>query len=134
MICPGSYHHQHANDHYQDKLQNGQSCKIMCDVLIRTGVGEPSHSRNIPNSKVSRGLLGTTAKLGTMRSCVIEIEAQFAADILLSRPLSGPYVTPILLLVVWPPVSSRLEPVMLIVVVVIGTPDATRTHPVTTEI
>jgi hypothetical protein len=52
-----------------------QSCKIMCDVLIRAVVGEPSRSRNIPNSKVSRGLLGTAAKLGTIGSCVTEIGA-----------------------------------------------------------
>ena len=52
-----------------------QSCKIMCDVLIRAVVGEPSHSRNIPNSKVSRGLLGTAAKLRTIGSCVTEIGA-----------------------------------------------------------
>jgi len=47
----------------------------MCDMLIRAVVGEPSRSRNIPNSKVSRGLLGTAAKLGTIGSCVTEIGA-----------------------------------------------------------
>jgi hypothetical protein len=56
-------------------------------VLIRVGIGEPSRSRNIHNSKVSRGLLGITAKLGTMGSCVIETGAQLVADMLLSRPL-----------------------------------------------
>jgi len=50
-----------------------QSYKIKCDVLIRADVGEPSCSRNIPNSKVSRGLLGTTAKLGIMRSYMTKI-------------------------------------------------------------
>jgi hypothetical protein len=78
VICPDPYRHKHANDHYQDRLQNGQSCKIRCDMLIRTNVGEPSHSRNVTNNKVSRGLLGTATKLGTMRSCVIEIGAQLA--------------------------------------------------------
>jgi len=52
-----------------------QSWKIRCDMLIRIGVGEPSRNRNIPNSKVSRGLLGIAAKLGTMGSCVTETEA-----------------------------------------------------------
>jgi hypothetical protein len=53
----------------------GQSSKIRCDVLICTGVGEPSRSRNIPNSKMSRGLLSVATKVGTMRSCVPKTEA-----------------------------------------------------------
>jgi len=53
----------------------GQSSKIRCDVLICTGVGEPIRSRNIPNSKMSRGLLSAATKVGTMRSCVPKTEA-----------------------------------------------------------
>jgi hypothetical protein len=68
----------------------GQSCKIRYDVLICAGVGKPSRNRSISNSKVSRGLLGTTAKLGTIGSCVTETGAQLTADMLLSRPLPSP--------------------------------------------
>jgi hypothetical protein len=38
-----------------------QSYKIRCDMLICAGVREPSRSRNIPNNKVSRELLGSAA-------------------------------------------------------------------------
>jgi hypothetical protein len=68
----------------------GQSCKIRYDVLICAGVGKPSRNRNISNSKVSRGLLGTTVKLGTIGSCVTETGTQLTADMLLSRPLPNP--------------------------------------------
>jgi len=56
-----------------------QSSKIRCDVLIGAGVGEPSRSRNIPNSKVSRELLIVAVKLGTIGNCVPETGAQLAA-------------------------------------------------------
>ena len=112
----------------------GQSCKIRCDVLIRASVREPSRSRNIPNSKVSRGLLGTTAKLGIMGSCVTEIGAQLAADMLLYTPLVSPCVASVLLPIVWPPVYSRLAFILVSVVVVIGTPITTRTTSVTAEV
>ena len=85
-----------------------QSYKIMCDVLIRVGVGEPSCSRNIPNNKVSIWLLGTTTKLGIMGSFVTETGAQLAANILVSRPLANLGVAPILLPIVWLLVYSRL--------------------------
>jgi hypothetical protein len=75
----------------------GQSCKIRCDVLIRAGVGEPSRNKNIPNSKVSRGLLGILTKLGTIGSYVTETGAQLTANMLLSRPLPSPWVAPGLL-------------------------------------
>jgi len=104
----------------------GQSCKTRCDVLICTGVKKPCRSRNVPNNKMSIGLLGTVVRLGTMKSCVAKVWAQLAADILLSRPLSNPYVAPLLLPIIWPPVCSRLEPVLVIVAVTIGTPIATR--------
>ena len=48
----------------------GQSSKIKCDVLICAGVEEPSRSRNIPNNKMSRGLLRVATKLGTIERCV----------------------------------------------------------------
>jgi len=112
----------------------GQSCKIRCDVLICAGVREPCRSKNVPNSKMSRELLGTAAKLGTMRSCVAEVWAQLAPNILLSRTLSSPYVAHVLLPIVWPPVCSRLEPVLVIVAIVVGVPIATRMPPVMTKI
>ena len=88
----------------------GQSYKIRCDVLIRASVGEPSCNRNIPNNKVSRWLLGTAAKLGTMGSCVTETGAQLVVDMLVSRSLASLGVAPILLLIVWSLVCSRLAP------------------------
>jgi hypothetical protein len=100
----------------------GQSSKIRCDVLICTGIGEPSRSRNIPNSKVSKELLSAVAKLGTMRSCVFETGAQLAAYMLLSRPLPSPGVAPVLLQEVWPLICSRLAPILGSVTVVVGTP------------
>ena len=111
-----------------------QSCKIRCDVLIRDGVGEPSCSKNVPNSKMSIGLLGTAVKLETMSSCVTKIWAQLATDILLSRPLSNPYVASVLLPIIWPLVGSRLEPVLVILAVFVGMPIAMRTPPIATEI
>ena len=112
----------------------GQSCKIRCDVLIHTDVGEPSHSRNIPNSKVSKGLLGIAAKLGTMGSCVTKTGAQLAANILLSRPLATAGVAPVLLPIVWLPVCSRLAPVLVSVAVAVGTPITSRMTPVMAEV
>jgi hypothetical protein len=68
----------------------GQICKIRCVVLIHAGVEERSCNRNIPNNKVSRGLLGTVVKLGIMGRCGTETGAQLTTDILLSRPLPSP--------------------------------------------
>ena len=107
-----------------------QSCKIKCDVLICGSVGETSRSRNIPNNKVRRRLLGTAAKLGIIGSCVTEIKAQLAANMLLSRPLASPCVMPVLLPIVWPPIGNRLAYVLVIVAVVIGTLVAMRTTPI----
>ena len=112
----------------------GQSCKIRCDVLIHAGVGEPSRSRDIPNSKVSRRLLRTAVKLGTIWSCMTEVVAQLAANMLLSRPLGSPCVAPILLPIGWSPVSSRVTPWLVVVAGVVGTPVATGMTLVTTEI
>jgi len=103
-------------------------------VLIHTDVGEPSHSRNIPNSKVSKGLLGIAAKLGTMGSCVTKTGAQLAANILLSRPLATAGVAPVLLPIVWLPVCSRLAPVLVSVAVAVGTPITSRMTPVMAEV
>ena len=100
----------------------GQRSKIRCDVLICTSVREPSRSRNIPNSKVSIGLLSAAAKLGTIGSCVTKTRAQLAAYMLLSRPLPIAGVVPGLLLVVWPPICSRLTPILGSVAVAVGTP------------
>jgi len=47
---------------------------------------------------------------------------------------SSPCVVPVLLPIVWPPVDSRLAPVLVSVAVVVGAPVATRMTPVTTEI
>jgi hypothetical protein len=112
----------------------GQSCKIRCDVLIHASVGEPSRSRDIPNNKVSRRLLGTAAKLGTIWSCMTEVGAQLVADMLLSRPLGSPCVAPILLPIGWSLVSSRVTPWLVVVAGVVGTLVATRTTLVTTKI
>ena len=112
----------------------GQSSKIRCDVLICAGVGELSRSRNIPNSKMSRGLLSAATKLGTMRSCVPKIGAQLATYMLLSRPLPNAGVAPGLLPVVWPPICCRLAPVLGSVTVAIGTPITSRATPVVAEV
>jgi hypothetical protein len=111
-----------------------QSCKIRCDMLIRADVREPTCSRNIPNSKVSRRLLGTAVKLGTIGSYVIETGAQLAADMLPSRPLANPCVVPVLLPIGWSPVGSRVTPWLVVVAVVVGMLVATGTTPVTAEI
>jgi hypothetical protein len=100
----------------------GQRSKIRCDVLICASVREPSRSRNIPNNKVSRGLLSAAVKLGTIGSCVTETRAQLAAYMLLSRPLPSAGVALGLLLVVWPPICSRLAPILGSVAVAVGTP------------
>ena len=89
-----------------------QRSKIRCDVLICASVGEPSRSRNIPNSKMSRGLRRAATKLGTMGSCVPKTGAQLAAYMLLSRPLSSTGIAPGLLLMVWSPICSRLALVL----------------------
>jgi hypothetical protein len=112
----------------------GQSCKIRCDVLIRAGVGEPSRSRNIPNNKVSKGLLGTAAKLRIIGSCVTEIGAQLAVDMLLYRPLVSPCVASVLQPIVWPLVCSRLAFILVNVAVIVGTPITIRMTPVTVEV
>jgi hypothetical protein len=112
----------------------GQSSKIRCDVLICTGVGEPSRSRNIPNSKVSRGLLSVVAKLGTLNSRVAETGAQLVAYMLLSRPLPSAGVAHGLLLVVWPPICSRLAPVLGSVTFAVRTPITSRVTPIAAEV
>jgi hypothetical protein len=112
----------------------GQRSKIRCDVLICAGVGEPSRSRNIPNSKVSRGLLSAAAKLGTMGSCVTETGAQLAAYMLLSRPLPSARVAPGLLPVVWPPICSRMALILGSVTIAVGTPITSRVTPVAAEV
>jgi hypothetical protein len=43
-----------------------QSSKIRCDVLICAGVSEPSRSRDISNSKMSRGLLRNWEQWGAV--------------------------------------------------------------------
>jgi hypothetical protein len=103
-------------------------------VLICADVGEPSRSRNIPNNKVSRGLLSAAVKLGTIGSYVIETGAQMAAYMLLSRPLPSTGVAPGLLLVVWPPICSKLAPVLGSVTVAIGMPITSRMTPVAAKV
>jgi len=112
----------------------GQSSKIRCDVLICAGVGEPSHNRNIPNSKIRRGLLSATTKLGTMRSCVPKTGAKLAVYMLLSRPLPSTGIAPGLLPVVWPPICNRLAPVLRSGMVVVGTPITSRATPIAAEV
>jgi len=111
-----------------------QSSKIRCDVLICAGVGEPSRSKNIPNSKMSRGLRRAATKLGTIGSCVPKTGAQLAAYMLLSRPLPSTGIAPGLLLVVWPPICSRLAPVLGSGTVAVGTPITSRATPVAAEV
>jgi len=111
-----------------------QSCKIRCNVLIHAGVGESSRRRGIPSNKVSRRLLGTTAKLETIWSCMTEVGAQLAADMLLSRPLGSPYVAPILLPIGWSPVNSRVTPWLVVVAGVVGMLVATRMTLIRAEI
>jgi len=112
----------------------GQSSKIRCDMLICTGVGEPSRNRDIPNSKMSRGLQRAATKLGTMGSYVPKIGAQLAAYMLLSRPLPSIGIAPGLLPVVWPPICSRLAPVLGSGMVAVGTSITSRATPVATEV
>jgi len=112
----------------------GQSSKIRCDVLICAGVGEPSRTRDIPNSKMSRGLLRAATKLGTMGSCVPKTGAQLAAYMLLSRPLPSIGIAPSLLPVVWPPICSRVAPILGSGTVVVGTPITSRATPVAAEV
>jgi len=103
-------------------------------VLIRAGVGEPSRTRDIPNSKMSRGLLRAATKLGTMGSCVPKTGAQLAAYMLLSRPLPSIGIAPSLLPVVWPPICSRVAPILGSGTVVVGTPITSRATPVAAEV
>jgi len=83
---------------------------------------------------VRRGLLSAAAKLGTMGSYLTETGAQLAAYMLLSRPLPNARVVPGLLLVVWPPICSRLAPVLGSVTVAVGTPITSRATPVVVEV
>jgi len=69
-----------------------------------------------------------------IRNRVTETGAQLAADMLLSRPLASPCVMLVRLPIVWPPVSSRLAPVLVSVAVAIGMPITMRTTLVTTEV
>jgi len=103
-------------------------------VLICTCVGEPSRSRNIPNNKMSRGLLSAATKLGTMGSYVPKTGAQLAAYMLLPRPLPNPRIAPGLLPVVWPPICSKLAPVLGSGMVAVGTPITSRATPVAAEV
>jgi len=112
----------------------GQSSKIRCDVLIYAGVREPSRSRDIPNSKMSRRLRRAATKLGTMRSCVPKTGVQLAAYMLLSRPLPSTEIVPGLLPVVWSPICSRLAPVLGSETVVVGTPITSRATLVAAEV
>jgi len=68
----------------------GQSCKIRHNVLVCTSVWEPSRGINNTNSKMGRGLLATTTKLGTLRGCVAEGEAQMTHDVMLKIPVRRP--------------------------------------------
>jgi len=112
----------------------GQSSKIRCDVLICASVGEPSRSRDIPNSKMSRRLRRAATKLGTMGSCVPKTGAQLAAYMLLSRPRPSTGIAPGLLLVVWSPICSRLAPVLGSETVAVGTPITSRATSVAAEV
>ena len=55
-------------------------------------------------------------------------------DIVLSRTLYSPYVTLVLLPIVWPPGGSRLEPVLVIITVTIGTSVVMRMPPIMNKI
>jgi len=108
----------------------GQSSKIRCDMLICAGVREPGRNRDIPNNKIRRGLRRAATKLGTMGSCVPKTRAQLAAYMLLSS--TG--ITPGLLPVVWPPICSRVAPVMGSGMVAVGMPITSRVTPVAAEV
>ena len=108
----------------------GQSSKIRCDVLICAGVGEPSRSRDIPNSKMSRGLRRAAMKLGTMGSCVPKTRAQLAAYMLLSSTGIAPGLLPMF----WPPICNRVAHVLGSGTVVVGTPITSRVTPVAAEV
>ena len=71
----------------------GQSCKIRRNVLVRTGVWEPSRGRNRTNNKMGRGLVTTAAKLSTLQCCVDKEEAQLTLDVLLKRSVRRPLST-----------------------------------------
>jgi hypothetical protein len=68
----------------------GQSCKIGCNVLVRTSVLEPSRSRSITSSKMGSRLLSTAAKLSALRDCVAKGEAEQALDVLLKKLVRRP--------------------------------------------
>ena len=69
-----------------------------------------------------------------MGSSVTKTGAQLAADMLLSRPLVAAGVAPILLLIVWLLVCSRLALVLVSVTIVVETPITSRTTPITAEV
>jgi hypothetical protein len=96
--------------------------------------GNQVTAETFPTTRVSRGLLGTAAKLRTMGSSVTETGAQLAANMLLSRPLVAAGVAPILLPIVWLLVCSRLALVLVSVTVAVGTPITSRTTPITAEV
>ena len=73
-------------------------------------------------------------KLETIWSCMTEVGAQLAADMLLSRPLGSPYVAPILLPIGWSPVNSRVTPWLVVVAGVVGMLVATGMTLITAEI
>jgi len=111
----------------------GQSSKIKCDVLICADVREPSRSRNILNSKMSRGLLSAATKLEIMESYVPKTGAQLAAYMLLSRPLPSPRIASGLLLVVWSPICSS-APILGSGTVAVGMLITSRVTPVAAEV
>jgi hypothetical protein len=97
-------------------------------------LGNQVAAETFPTTRVSRGLLGTAAKLGTIGSCVTKTGAQLATNMLLSRPLVIVGVAPILPPIVWLPVYSRLALILVNVAVAIETPITARMTPITTEV
>jgi hypothetical protein len=83
---------------------------------------------------MSRGLLSAATKLGIMGSCVPKTGAQLATYMLLSRPLPSTRMAPGLLLVVWPPICSKLALVLGSETVAVGTPITSRATPVAAEV
>jgi hypothetical protein len=122
----------------------GQSRKIMRNVLVRTGVREPSRVRNRTNNKINRGLVTTAAKQSTLWGCVAEGEVYLTFDVLLKGPVRRPLpsssrssgLLPMTLLPVYGSRGMRaikIRPVMTAILVAVGAPVAKGTTSVTAK-
>ena len=126
-------------------MQNQLELQDMDNVLVCTSVLEPSRGRNVTNNKVGRGLLATTVKIYTLRSCVAEGEAQLTLGILLKGPIKGqlsrPRRAPILLQDTLPLVckskgmeAMKVRSILMAMMIVVGMQVATRTTPIKAKI